>query len=139
MSYCEHCEGEYPGLTCPVCGSKMLQEVDPETMPAEPGGWTFGVHSADELSWPQRPDGEPEEPVALTVCPDFLSYGAVTISRLKAEGIPVMTRYPKAGGLGKLYTGISGAGVELLVPLSMLHRAKGFLLPPEDGEDEGGA
>ena len=33
MGYCERCERECDGLTCPVCGGALLQEVDPEAMP----------------------------------------------------------------------------------------------------------
>lgn len=137
MSYCEHCEKEYPGLTCPVCGSTMLQEVDPESMPPDPGGWSFGVHSADEIPWPLDAGGEPEEPVRLAVCPDYLAYGALTVTRLEAAGIPVLTHYPKSGGASRLYTGVSETGVELLVPQSRLEEAKRLLPPEGDPKLEG--
>lgn len=130
MSYCEHCEKEYPGLTCPVCGGPMLQEVDPASMEPDPGDWTFGVHNSDDLIWPLYPGGEPEEPVRLAVCPDYLAYGALTVTRLEAAGIPVLTNYPKSGAAGRLYTGVSGTGVELLVPRSRLEEARA-LLPPD--------
>lgn len=132
MSYCEHCEQEYPGLTCPVCGQAMLQEVDPASMPADEGTWSFGVHHPDDLPWPLGPKGEPEEAVSLTVCADSPAYGDLTIARLAAAGIPAMTSYPKTGAIGKLYTGVSASGVELRVPASMLAEAKKLLLPPEN-------
>ena len=136
MSYCEHCDKEYPGLTCPVCGATMLQEVDPESMSPDPGGWSFGARDSGEVPWPLGPDGEPEEPVRLADCPDFLSYGTITVTRLEAAGIPVLTRYPKAGGAGRLYTGVSATGVELLVPVSMLSEAQKLLPPDTDGPAE---
>lgn len=131
MSYCERCEKEYPGLTCPACGQPMLQEVVPEDMDPESGDWRFGVHTGDELPWPTGPDGGPEPALLLTNCPDFLSYGTLTITKLQANGIPVLTRYPKAGWACKFYTGVSGSGIELLVPASQLEQAK-KLLPPAD-------
>lgn len=129
MSYCEHCEKEFPGLTCPVCGAAMLQELNPEDMTPESGEWRLNDRAADHPAWPLRPDGAPEKALPLIVCPDLLSHGAIAVTRLEAGGIPVLTRYPRAGVLGKLYTGVSGTGVELLVPESLLERARACLTP----------
>ena len=40
MGYCERCERECDGLTCPVCGGALLQEVDPEAMSPEAVSYT---------------------------------------------------------------------------------------------------
>lgn len=73
MGYCERCERECDGLTCPVCGGALLQAV----------------------------------------------------------GIPVLTRYPEGGGLGKVYLGFSGYGVDLYVPKSRESEARALLLHDE--------
>ena len=118
MGYCERCERECDGLTCPVCGGALLQEVDPEAMPPEEGGWSFSIHHPDEVPWPLGPDGEPEEAVRLSNLADFPSVQTVVQARFQAAGIPVLTRYPEGGGLGKVYLGFSGYGVDLYVPKS---------------------
>ncbi len=71
MSYCEHCEKEYDGLVCPVCGAELLQEVDPESMPREEGRWTFGFPKQDEAPWPHGSDGQPEEVAFLINLSDY--------------------------------------------------------------------
>ena len=106
MGYCERCERECDGLTCPVCGGALLQEVDPEAMPPEEGGWSFSIHHPDEVQ-------------------------TVVQARFQAAGIPVLTRYPEGGGLGKVYLGFSGYGVDLYVPKSRESEARALLLHDE--------
>ena len=48
-----------------------------------------------------------------------------------AAGIPVLTRYPEGGGLGKVYLGFSGYGVDLYVPKSRESEARALLLHDE--------
>lgn len=135
MSYCEHCEKEYPGLVCPVCGSLMLQEIDPESLPPDSvptDGAPSGVQESHPV-WPLHPNGDPEEPVFLAVLPDYPSYRGLAVSRLEAEGIPVQIRYSESGALGRLYGGLSTTGAELWVPKSLLETARHFL-PPENGD-----
>ncbi len=131
MGYCERCERECDALTCPVCGGALLQEVDPEAMPPEEGGWSFSIHHPDEVPWPLGPDGEPEEAVRLSNLADFPSVQTVVQARFQAAGIPVLTRYPEGGGLGKVYLGFSGYGVDLYVPKSRESEARALLLHDE--------
>lgn len=49
----------------------------------------------------------------------------VVQARFQAAGIPVLTRYPEGGGLGKVYLGFSGYGVDLYVPKSRESEAPG--------------
>lgn len=127
MSYCEHCEKEYDGLVCPVCGAELLQEVDPESMPREEGRWTFGFPKQDEAPWPHGSDGQPEEVAFLINLSDYAAVEKVVLARLQAAGIPVLTRYPGAGGLGKIYLGFSGYGISLYVPVSREAEARSLL------------
>ena len=131
MGYCERCERECDGLTCPVCGGALLQEVDPEAMSPEEGGWSFSIHHPDEVPWPLGPDGEPEEAIRLSNLADFPSVQTVVQARFQAAGIPVLTRYPEGGGLGKVYLGFSGYGVDLYVPKSRESEARALLLHDE--------
>lgn len=132
MSWCEHCEAEHDGESCPVCGGPMLLEIDPEHMPEARADWSFSVHHPDDPEWPCAPGGEPEGAVYLIGCTDFPSYEEVLVARLRAAGIPVVEQYPKAGGLGKIYNGFSGYGVDLYVPKSRLAEARGLLKPVEE-------
>lgn len=138
MSYCERCEKEYPGLVCPVCGSPMLQEIDPESMTPDPDPdvWKAEEAQVPHPEWPLRPDGEPEAPVLLTICPDYPSYRGMAVSLLEAEGVPVQVRYSESDALGRLYGGFAPAGAELLVPESMLETAHRRL--PLEGSGAGG-
>ena len=77
------------------------------------------------------PDGEPEEAVRLSNLADFPSVQTVVQARFQAAGIPVLTRYPEGGGLGKVYLGFSGYGVDLYVPKSRESEARALLLHDE--------
>lgn len=134
MSYCEHCEKEYPGLVCPVCGSPLLEELHPEAMSPDPDPavWEPDGSAPSRLAWPLGADGQPEPPVLLTVCPDYPSYRGLAVSRLEAEGIPVQVRYSEIDTLARLYSGFAATGAKLLVPETMLETAR-RLLPPAPG------
>ncbi|NCB62690.1 MAG: hypothetical protein EOM52_03605 [Clostridia bacterium] len=123
MSYCEHCEKEYPGLTCPVCGGPLLQEVTPEDLEAAHPEW--GREAGRLLDeWPKGPGGEPEEPGMLALAQDFEYARGLILARLEADGIPAFCRYPEGGGAGKVILGFSGYGVYLYVPKSRLEEAR---------------
>lgn len=135
MAWCESCNREAVGTVCPVCGGPLLQEMDPERMDPAEARWSRTEDFDAVKAWPVGPDGEPEEPVLLQCAADFESYAGLTISRLEAYGIPVLTRYPDGGQLGKVVLGFSGYGVDLFVPQSRLAQAKELLIPAEAGED----
>ena len=95
------------------------------------GGRLVLLHHPDEVPWPLGPDGEPEEAVRLSNLADFPSVQTVVQARFQAAGIPVLTRYPEGGGLGKVYLGFSGYGVDLYVPKSRESEARALLLHDE--------
>ncbi len=123
MGFCEQCGKEYEGERCPVCGSVLLPEVNPEEMPPAQVTWHGGFgRKSDEIPWPEI-GGEPEEPVLLTELPDVGGDCQLLESRLRAYRIPDFTRYPGCGALGKVVLGFSGFGVQVFVPRSRLEEA----------------
>ena len=81
----------------------------------------------DGLLWPKDEHGEAEEAVFLVSTPDLAAYDEVLISKLRAYGIPAVTRYPKDGEFGRVYLGFSGYGADIYVPASRLDEAKELL------------
>ena len=74
--------------------------------------------------WPKGEDGEVEEPAFLCQrsCTDLSD--RLTVNMLQAYGIPSMCMERGNGNLGRLVLGISGYGVDIYVPKSMLEDAK---------------
>lgn len=86
----------------------------------------WGRSAAGELSerWPRDASGSPEEPVFLCRCKNLDLKDELTVNMLEAYGIPCLRRYPGDGSFGRLILGISGQGVEILVPKSLYKDAK---------------
>ncbi len=127
MSWCERCQQEFDGKHCPVCGNLMLQEIHPEELPAAEPVWHIGPEKTGGVPWPTDEAGEPEEPVLLTEMSDAGMDCQLLLSRLQFYTIPSVTRYPGAGGLGKIILGFSGYGVQVFVPASRLEEASWLL------------
>lgn len=74
--------------------------------------------------WPKDSSGQPEKAVFLckSVSLDFKD--ELIINMLEAYGIPCLKIYPGDGSFGKLVLGISGHGVEIYVPSSLLDDAR---------------
>ncbi len=49
---------------------------------------------------------------------------ALLVNMLEAYGIPCLTNYPGTSHFGKIVLGMSGFGVEILVPETMLEDAE---------------
>lgn len=94
----------------------MEKEITPE----------WGRSSLGDLSqrWPRDPSGQPEEPVFLCTCKNIDLSDELLVNMLEAYGIPCLRRYPGDGSFGKLILGISGQGVDILVPKSLYNDAK---------------
>lgn len=82
--------------------------------------------------WPKGTDGTPEKPVLLTTAIEAGSEADMTVSMLRAYGIPVLRHYARDGTLGKVVLGFSGYGADLYVPESMLEDAKNLIQPVDD-------
>ncbi|MBU5627764.1 hypothetical protein KQI82_12675 [Oscillibacter sp. MSJ-2] len=86
--------------------------------------------------WPKEEGGAPEKAVFLVDLPDSGAIADMTVAQLEAYGIPVMKRYEKEGGLGRVILGFSGYGASLYVPASRLEEAKGLLEAAAPAEEE---
>ena len=96
----------------------------------------WGKYMDGELlaSWPRDGAGEPEEPVFLCQRLSTDLSDQLTMNMLRAYGIPCMCMERGNGNLGKLILGISGYGVEIYVPKSLLEDAKQLI--EEDTHEE---
>ncbi|MBR3559985.1 MAG: hypothetical protein IKN81_00385 [Oscillospiraceae bacterium] len=86
--------------------------------------------------WPKNDAGEPETPVFLTSAVEADAQAELIMQLLRAYDIPVIKRYDKDGTLGKVVLGMSGYGVSLYVPQSLLEDAQNLLTPSDDGESD---
>ena len=86
----------------------------------------WGRALGDKVSdrWPKTAQGEPETPALLCNCKSLDLGDALRINMLEAYGIPCLKIYPGDGSFGKLILGVSGQGVDILVPKSLYNDAK---------------
>lgn len=85
--------------------------------------------------WPRTEAGELEEPALLEITADFEAYAGLTLSKLEAYGIPVVSRYGQRGEVGRMLGGFSTAGARIYVPKSLLEDARELMRPVEDNEE----
>ena len=77
--------------------------------------------------WPRDADGEPVPPAMLTKCTGVDMDDVLLVNMLEAYGIPCLKNYPGDGQFGKIMLGMSGYGVEILVPETLLADVQGFV------------
>ncbi len=96
---------------------------------------SWGTEEPEKLSqnWPKTESGEAELPALLMTVSNVNFRDELIVGKLEAYGIPCFKRYPGNGSFGKLVLGISGQGVELYVPESMLEDAQ--VLCREENEE----
>lgn len=101
--------------------------------------WGLHEYGKEYDAWPKGPDGEPEEPAFLTNCSPLDLAPDMLRSMLDAYGIPSTARCPGDGAFGKVMIGMSGSGVDIFVPKSLLEDARELLkgVPEDDGLQEG--
>ena len=96
----------------------------------------WGKYMDGELlaAWPKDENGQPEEPAYLCMryCTDLSD--KLTVNMLQAYGIPCLCMARGEGSLGRVVLGISGYGVEIYVPRSLLNDAK-VLIEEENHEE----
>lgn len=85
--------------------------------------------------WPKDADGMPEKAVFLTRCSAHDLTDELTVNMLEAYDIPCLRTYPGDGAFGKVVLGMSGLGVDIMVPES-LHDEAAALIEGEVAEDE---
>ena len=87
--------------------------------------------------WPKAAQGEPEMPALLCNCKSLDLGDELRINMLEAYGIPCLKIYPGDGRFGKLILGMSGQGVDIYVPQSLLEDARALCeAEPETVEDQ---
>ena len=87
--------------------------------------------------WPKTAQGEPETPALLCNCKSLDLGDELRINMLEAYGIPCLKIYPGDGSFGKLILGMSGQGVDIYVPQSLLEDARALCeAEPETVEDQ---
>ena len=89
-------------------------------------------------AWPRTEEGEPVEPAYLTLCGPLDLEAEMIQSMLESFGIPSIRRLPGDGAFGQLILGMSGNGIKIYVPCTMLTEAQELLKgEPDDGLQEG--
>ena len=99
----------------------------------------WGRAMGDKLCdrWPRNAQGEPETPALLCNCKSLDLGDELRINMLEAYGIPCLKIYPGDGSFGKLILGMSGQGVDIYVPQSLLEDARALCeAQPEADSDQ---
>lgn len=86
--------------------------------------------------WPKNAQGEPEAPALLCNCKSLDLGDELKINMLEAYGIPCLKIYPGDGSFGKLILGMSGQGVDIYVPQSMLEDAQALCEAEPEAESD---
>ena len=86
--------------------------------------WGRSLHGDLLRRWPHDERGEPVKPAYLTKRSEMDMDAALLVNMLEAYGIPCLTNYPGTSHFGKIVLGMSGFGVEILVPETMLEDAE---------------
>ncbi len=91
------------------------------------GDWSFDRDRGVVGQWPRDARGEYERPAFLEHV--FGSEPELALERnmLLSFGVPTVCRYPLDGTLGKVVLGMSGTGMEIFVPESMLEDARNII------------
>lgn len=84
--------------------------------------------------WPRDEKGETIRPARLTSCSPLDMQAQMTQGLLESYGIPSIRVAPGDGQFGELILGMSGTGVDILVPETMLDDAKALLEADNDEE-----
>lgn len=89
--------------------------------------------------WPRTADGQTEPPAFLIHCSPLDLEADMIQSLLESYNIPSIRRLPGDGAFGQVILGMSGNGIELYVPQSMLEEAQALLEgePDHDKLQEG--
>ncbi len=97
--------------------------------------WALHEYGAVYDSWPRDEKGETVRPALLQSCSPLDMQAQMLQSMLRAYGIPSIRVALGDGQFGELILGMSGTGVDILVPETMLADAKA-LLEAENDEDQ---
>lgn len=99
------------------------------------GTWALHEYGAVYERWPRNEQGEPVSPALLASCSPLDMQAEMMQGMLQSYGIPSLRVAPGDGQFGELILGMSGTGLDILVPETMLEDAKA-LLEAENDEDQ---
>ena len=101
-------------------------------------GWGRRDYDKTFEAWPRDEKGEPVRPVLLTHCSPLDMEAEMIQSMLESFGIPSLRMLPGDGAFGELILGMSGNGIDIYVPCTMLEEAQDLLKgePDDDGLQE---
>ena len=101
-------------------------------------GWGRREYGKTFDAWPRDEKGEPVRPALLTHCGPLDMEAEMIQSMLESFGIPSIRMLPGDGAFGELILGMSGNGVDIYVPCTMLDEAQDLLKgePDDDGLQE---
>ena len=85
--------------------------------------WGRDLPGTLQDKWPRTPEGDFEEPTFLKHCIAVDMQDELLVNMLGAYGVPCVRQYPCDGQFGKIILGMSGTGVDIYVPKSMLDDA----------------
>jgi hypothetical protein len=119
MPWCPNCKVEYqPGFkTCIDCDLPLCDQLTPEPESAAPAP----AYAGDALLVSAADSVEAE----------------ILESFLKAQGIPVLKKYPEAGGFLDIYMGTTAFGIDLYVPVDRLDEARDIVAGCRESAVEG--
>lgn len=101
-------------------------------------GWGRREYGKTFDAWPRDEKGEPVLPELLTHCSPLDMEAEMIQSMLESFGIPSLRMLPGDGAFGELILGMSGNGIDIYVPCTMLDEAQDLLKgePDDDGLQE---
>ena len=91
------------------------------------GLWGFRKHDRISERWPKRENGDPVPPVFFQHVAGTSLDVEMVINLLEAYGLPVIKKYSNDGEFGELMVGFAGAGIDLMVPETMLEDAQNIV------------
>lgn len=108
---------------CPDCGTRLKKEPPNSSV----AGWFLSFKDSLSDNWPYLENGQPEKPALLAHRSSVNMEDRLLINMLTAYNIPVVYNYPENGATGKILLGISGYGMDIYVPESLLEDAKALM------------
>ena len=100
--------------------------------------WGFREYGKTYEAWPRDEKGQTVTPALLAHTGPLDMEAEMIMSMLEAYGIPSFRRLPGDGAFGELILGMSGNGIDIYVPCTMLDEAQDLLKgePDDDGLQE---
>ncbi|MGE4484652.1 MAG: hypothetical protein AB7C97_06015 [Oscillospiraceae bacterium] len=89
--------------------------------------WGFQNFGKMQENWPKNLDGSPVKPVFLEFLGEVDMAAELDLNLLAAYDIPFVCMYPNNGEFGKIILGMSGTGVEIYVPETLLEDAQNIM------------